>query len=199
MADAQRPVTNFPDVFNQPLAGAPFHVQDLSAMKTLLDQINASAGNVSKSLASGFASAASSGRSFNDALASIAQSLAKIALRAGAKSLAQGLVDSLGSMFSNFTGSEGPVQQFADGGVIASPTFFSAGGSVGLMGERGAEAIMPLARGPDGRLGVAAQGQQRPIAVTVNIAAQDVESFKRSEAQITGALARAVARGQRSL
>ena len=40
---------------------------------------------------------------------------------------------------------------FADGGVVASPTFFGANGSVGLMGERGAEAIMPLARGPDGQ------------------------------------------------
>jgi phage-related minor tail protein len=68
------------------------------------------------------------------------------------------------------------------------------------MGERGAEAIMPLARGPDGRLGVVAQGAgARPVSVTVNIAAQDVESFRNSEAQITGALARAVARGQRNL
>jgi phage-related minor tail protein len=59
---------------------------------------------------------------------------------------------------------------------------------------------MPLARGPDGRLGVVAQGgAARPVSVTVNIAAQDVESFRRSEAQITSALARAVARGQRNL
>ena len=32
---------------------------------------------------------------------------------------------------------------------------------MGLAGERGAEAIMPLARGPDGRLGVAAAGGGR--------------------------------------
>ena len=57
-----------------------------------------------------------------------------------------------------------------------------SGGAIGLMGERGAEAIMPLARGPDGRLGVVAQGADaRPVSVTVNIAAQDVESFRRSE------------------
>lgn len=67
------------------------------------------------------------------------------------------------------------------------------------MGERGAEAIMPLARGPDGRLGVAMQGRQNPVAVTVNIVAQDIDGFRRSEAQITGALARAVARGHRNL
>jgi phage-related minor tail protein len=103
-------------------------------------------------------------------------------------------------MFSGAFGGAGTVAPFAQGGVVASPTYFASGGAMGLMGERGAEAIMPLARGADGRLGVVAQGAAaRPVAVTVNIAAQDVESFRRSEAQITGALARAVARGQRNL
>jgi phage-related minor tail protein len=66
------------------------------------------------------------------------------------------------------------------------------------MGEAGAEAIMPLARGPDGRLGVSAGGGA-PTLVTVNIATPDAESFKRSEAQVSAALARAVARGRRAL
>ena len=66
------------------------------------------------------------------------------------------------------------------------------------MGERGAEAIVPLARGPDGRLGVAG-GSGRPVSVTVNIATPDAESFRRSEAQVGASLARAVARGQRGL
>ena len=66
------------------------------------------------------------------------------------------------------------------------------------MGERGAEAVMPLARGPDGRLGVRAGGG-RPVSVTVHIAAGDVESFRRSESEVAASLARAVARGQRGL
>jgi phage-related minor tail protein len=57
---------------------------------------------------------------------------------------------------------------------------------------------MPLARGPDGRLGVAAGGGA-PTHVTVNIATPDADSFKRSEAQVSAALARAVARGRRAL
>ena len=60
-------------------------------------------------------------------------------------------------------------------------------GGLGLMGERGAEAVMPLARGPDGRLGVRAGGGGRPVSVTVNIAAGDVESFRRSETQVAAA------------
>lgn len=194
-------IDNFPDPFHAVNPSPPFQTQDLAAMKALLDQINVSAGNVSRSLSSGFANAATSGKSFNDTLTTLAESLAKLALRAGTQSLAQGLAGGLGSLFSGFFGfdSSPTIAPFADGGIVASPTFFGAGSSVGLMGERGAEAIMPLARGPDGRLGVAVQGQKSPVAVTVNIAAQDVESFRRSEAQITGALARAVARGQRNL
>ncbi len=199
MTTTSNSANNFPDAFNQPGAAAPFATQDLASMKTLLDQINLSAGNVSKTLTAGFGAATTSGKSFNDTLATIAQSLAKMALRAGTKSLAEGLVSGLGSMFSGSFGGDAPVAPFADGGVVASPTYFANGGSIGLMGERGAEAIMPLARGPDGKLGVISQGSGAPVAVTVNIAAQDVESFRRSEAQITGALARAVARGQRNL
>ena len=66
------------------------------------------------------------------------------------------------------------------------------------MGERGAEAIMPLARGPDGRLGVAASGGGSGAThVNVNITTPDVAGFQRSQVQIAGALARAVARGRR--
>ena len=52
------------------------------------------------------------------------------------------------------------VQPFARGGVVGSPTLFpfADGGTTktGLMGEAGPEAIMPLKRGGDGKLGVAA-------------------------------------------
>ena len=48
--------------------------------------------------------------------------------------------------------------RFAAGGVVSSPTRFAYGGGIGLMGEAGSEAILPLKRGPDGRLGVGASG-----------------------------------------
>ena len=57
---------------------------------------------------------------------------------------------------------------------------------------------MPLARGPDGRLGVAASGDNG-VNVTFNVNATDVESFRRSETQVAALLARAVGRGQRNL
>jgi phage-related minor tail protein len=70
-------------------------------------------------------------------------------------------------------------------------------GGVGLAGEAGPEAIMPLARGPDGRLGVAGHGGG--ASITIQIATPDLDSFRRSETYITGQIARAVSRGQRSL
>ena len=57
---------------------------------------------------------------------------------------------------------------------------------------------MPLKRGADGRLGVASSGGGGNV-ITVQIATPDADSFRRSETYITGQIARAVARGQRSL
>ena len=47
---------------------------------------------------------------------------------------------------------------FANGGVVSSPTIFPMARGMGLMGEAGPEAIMPLQRGADGKLGVRAAG-----------------------------------------
>lgn len=123
-----------------------------------------------------------------------------------------GLVKGIGSLFGSLFGggqatalaqggvlSRGMVMPFAQGGVVAAPTYFPLGRGLGLMGERGAEAVMPLARGPDGRLGVRSGGGGRPMAVTVNVTTPDADSFRRSEAQVSAALARAVARGQRGM
>lgn len=122
-----------------------------------------------------------------------------------------GLVKGLGSIFGSLFGaggstfaqggvlSRGMVMPFAQGGVIGAPAYFPLGRGLGLMGEQGAEAVMPLARGPDGRLGVRSGGGGRPVSVTMNISTPDAESFRRSEAQVSAALARAVARGQRGM
>jgi lambda family phage tail tape measure protein len=56
----------------------------------------------------------------------------------------------------------GAVQAFARGGIVEQPTLFNFanGGAMrnGLMAENEPEAVMPLTRGRDGRLGVAASG-----------------------------------------
>lgn len=62
----------------------------------------------------------------------------------------------------------GNVIPFARGGVVGGPMFFPmTGGRTGLMGEAGPEAIMPLRRTSDGRLGVAAANDS-VVNVVVN-------------------------------
>ncbi len=60
---------------------------------------------------------------------------------------------------------ENNIAKFAQGGIVNSPTLFSYGdggtGRFGLMGEAGPEAIMPLQRGSDGKLGVSVAGDMR--------------------------------------
>jgi phage-related minor tail protein len=89
-------------------------------------------------------------------------------------------------------------QPFAKGGVVGGPAHFAMRGGMGLMGEAGPEAIMPLARGADGRLGVQAGGGARAVTVVMNITTPDVQGFARSQAQIAEQAARALSRGQRN-
>jgi phage-related minor tail protein len=176
-----------------------FAAQDLAAIRAQLDGVNASANNVSASLVKAFTNASASGKAFNATLATIAASLSQLLVGVGSGLLSQGLSSILGGLFGGAGGGLAAAP-FADGGIVASPTFFGSGGSLGLMGERGAEAILPLARGPNGQLGVATNGaQNRSANVTVNIQTPDIDSFRRSETQVAAALARAVARGRRGL
>ncbi|WP_244510349.1 phage tail tape measure protein [Microvirga guangxiensis] len=133
----------------------------------------------------------------------------------GGGDLFGGLFKGIGSVFSSLFGgggaasatpfakggvfSRGMVMPFAQGGVVGAPTYFPLGRGLGVMGEKGAEAVMPLARGPDGKLGVRSGGSGPGASITVNISTPNAESFRRSEAQVSAALARAVARGQRGM
>jgi lambda family phage tail tape measure protein len=195
---------------------------DLDAQEEKLKNVTDLARKFGQSLSDAFVKGTTSGRSFDGVLQSVGKSLVGFATKLALKPLEQTISGGLDTLFSGlFSGagsssalsgvgglfksangnvfSAGRVRPFAQGGVVAAPTFFPMTSGLGLMGEAGPEAIMPLARGPDGRLGVQAGGNARPVNVTVNIAANDAESFRRSEAQVSAALARAVARGQRAL
>jgi phage-related minor tail protein len=145
------------------------------------------------------------GKSLGEVFKSLALRLSELVLKAAMKPLEQGIGNMFAGLLGRGTGfaKGAPFQQglpvpFANGGVIASPVSFPlAGGRMGIAGERGAEAIMPLARGADGRLGVMARGGG--MNVTFNVSTPDAESFRRSETQIAAMLTRAVSLGQRNL
>lgn len=92
----------------------------------------------------------------------------------GVDQLFDGLKGMKGS--GNIFSSIGSLLGFAKGGaftngVYANPTLFAfaGGGSFGVMGEKGPEAVMPLQRGPDGSLGVRANGGGAGANVVVNV------------------------------
>ncbi len=144
---------------------------------------------------------ASSGKSLKSVLQSLAVDLAKLATEnlLGNGSGGANALTSLLSANANGNGPDtGRIRAFAKGGVLASPALFPMRGGTGLAGEAGPEAIMPLARGADGRLGVAGSGTNN-VSVTFNVTAQDVDSFKRSEGQIAALLQRSLNHGARNL
>ena len=86
----------------------------------------------------------------------------------------------------------GQVVPYANGGVVGSPTTFPmTGGRTGLMGEAGPEAIMPLKRGKNGKLGVQAEGGSGDVIIhqNFNFTANGDESVKKIIAQQAPAIA----------
>ena len=152
--------------------------------------------NFGATISRAFASAIIDGRKLSDVLKGLALSLSRQALSAAIKPLG----DLLGGLFANANGnviSGGRPQPFAGGGIVNSPVLFPLRGGTGLIGEAGPEAIMPLARGADGRLGV--RGGGGGTSITVNISTPDAASFAASQSQVAALIARAAARGQRNL
>lgn len=116
---------------------------------------------------SAFEDAVVSGRKLRDVLSGILQDIARIlARRVFTQSILPGLEALLPGLLPSAKGNAfGPagVIPFASGGVVNRPTIFPFAAGIGLMGEAGPEAILPLKRGRDGRLGVTGSG------VTVNV------------------------------
>jgi hypothetical protein len=127
---------------------------------------------VGSSMENSFMSMVDGTKSVKDAFKSMAADIIKELYRV---LVVQQIVNSaktaMGGFFADgaaFSG--GRVTPFANGGVVGSPTYFPmSGGKTGLMGEAGPEAIMPLKRGSDGKLGVSVEGGSGAVNVTNNI------------------------------
>ena len=148
-----------------------------------------------------------------DSLSDALESLAKTMINTTFNSAMRPVTDHLGGLVSDGIGalvggilpfadgaafSQGKVTPFARGGVVSSPTHFPMRGGLGLMGEAGPEAILPLARGHDGSLGVKTQGGGRSPTVVMNVSTPDVAGFQRSRGQIAAQMSRMLARGNRN-
>lgn len=111
------------------------------------------------------------------------------AAKGAAAGSAGGIWGAVGGAISGFFNangnafSHGHVLPFAQGGVVSSPTMFPmAGNRTGIMGEKGAEAIMPLKRAPNGQLGV--QAQTAPATVNIyNQSDSRIETVQRPDGE----------------
>ena len=163
---------------------------------------------LSKGLRRAFDGVVFDGMRLSDALETVARSMIQTTYSAAIKPVANhfggllaqgvnGLVEGLLPFADGGSFSQGRVMPFANGGVVSGPVTFPMRGGMGLMGEAGPEAIMPLARGADGKLGVRSAGG-RSVNVVMNITTPDVQGFSRSQSQIAAQMSRALGRGNRN-
>ncbi len=88
------------------------------------------------------------------------------------------------------------LKEYAKGGIVTQPTLFKYGsggtGNFGLMGEAGAEAILPLKRGRSGNLGVEASAGATNIVVNVDASGSTVQGDDNQGNQLGRVLAGAI-------
>lgn len=187
---------------------------ELMRMRESLTLTSGEVGTLSRSIGRGLRGAFDGlvfdGLRLSDALKDVAQSISDAAYNAAIKPVQnqlggliaggiEGLVGAAVPFAKGGSFTQGRVMPFANGGVVSQATYFPMRGGTGLMGEAGPEAIMPLSRGSDGRLGVRAEGgSARPVNITMNISTPDVQGFRRSQSQIAADVSRMLSRGRRN-
>lgn len=140
-------------------------------------------------IAQAFSGAVASGKQFDDVLKSVALRMSQMAVQAAMRPIARAVAGSFDKMFEGLFGG-----MFAGGGSLATPGYFPTSSDGGGFATDAAAAASPSRAfgGLAGNPGAASH-------VSINISTPDAESFRRSEAYVTGQIARAVARGQRTL
>lgn len=185
---------------------------ELNRMGATVDELSTDVGALSGGFSRGLKSAldglVDGSATLSDTLKSLRQSMIDTVYNASVKpvtdhaggllaELVGGAMNSLLPFANGAAFSQGRVMPFAKGGIVSGPVTFPMRGATGLMGEAGPEAILPLTRGANGRLGVEMSGGGRPVSVTMNISTPDAEGFRRSKGQIAAQVSRALARGNR--
>ncbi len=128
---------------------------------------------------------------FRELALSIIKDMTRIAIR-------QAVMAPFTSMFGNLfkknadgnVYAQNGIQPFARGGVVDKPTVFPFAGGVGLMGEAGPEAILPLTR-RNGKLGVEGGGGSN-VVVNVDATGSSIEGNERDATELGKALSVAV-------
>ena len=127
-------------------------------------------------------------KSLGESLSGILRQLGGMFLQFGMGKLFSFLPFAKGGVFA-----QNNVVPFAYGGVVNKPTLFPMARGMGLMGEAGPEAVMPLRRGRGGRLGVEASGSgATTVNVSVDASGSSVQGDSAQSAQLGKAIGLAV-------
>ncbi len=177
---------------------------DATPIRDAIKLINLESLNLGQSITKSFEDIIFKGKDVESVFKSLALQLSNKAFNSAIQPVEQlissGLDSGASSLFGSFFGfAKGGAFANSGGGVLNSPLAFPmAGGNLGVAGEAGPEAILPLTRGANGELGVRSSGGAG-VNVTVNISATDINSFRRSEGEIAATLQRITSRGNRNL
>jgi len=178
------------------------------------------AGNLGSSFSSAFQGMAdqltefvTTGKAnFRDFAASVLKDISRMIIRYAMFQAMQGIFSSIGGFFSqgNLGSSadnvakyaplakggvfaQNGIQAFARGGIVNKATVFPFANGIGLMGEAGPEAIMPLRRGRDGNLGVMSSGGgSTNVVVNVDASGSSVEGDQQQAKALGNAISAAV-------
>ena len=184
-----------------------FLPETVDKVRDSTNMLGISATAFANAISKAFAQAAAGGKQFDDVLKSLGVAAFQLGGDAGVQAGRQGhgwrpeqALRRVCSAAAGLVGEQrGAIKPFAAGGVIGTPTYFPLS-SRRPWACRRSRARSDHAADARGRrpAGVAMSGAGQPPNVTIHIATPDAQSFRRSEAYITGQIARAVARGQRS-
>lgn len=200
-AEAQTALASFNETMRSSGGAAAKVDQEMAKLTETFDPfqkvIEGVAGTIESELNSAFASVLDGTKTLGDALFDFASNvLAKVAQDLFAQQFSKPIAAGIAGIFAadgRVFDSSG-VTPFAKGGVVGGPTIFPFANGVGLMGEAGPEAIMPLARGADGKLGVAAaNGNSAPNITINNYSGQDATASSDSAGNIIVEIGRAIA------
>ena len=172
------------------LSGSVEKTKELNQETSKTEQLFAS---IKDTVATGLANAI---EGLIDGTKTLGESLTGILKQLGSMILQAGMQSFVGSLFPSAKGNffaQNKIVPFAYGGVVNKPTLFPMANGMGLMGEAGPEAIMPLRRGRNGRLGVeAASGATSNIVVNVDASGTQVQGDDNRAKQLGGAISAAV-------
>lgn len=141
------------------------------------DDMNMAIEQAPSSIGDAFVSAIRGAENLGDAMRNLLQDIGAVIAKALIMKYLVGPIMGFMGFADGGVFQGGHLTAFASGGVVNKPTLFPFASGVGLMGEAGAEAIMPLKRTSSGDLGVQAEGGGGMTNITMNINAVDSKSF----------------------